>query len=34
KELGGDAALSANLIAVETVLAMVTIPTLYLLLTL
>ena len=34
KELGGDAALSANLIAVETVLAMITLPALYLLLTL
>lgn len=34
KELGGDATLAANLIAVETVLAMVTIPALYLLLTL
>lgn len=33
KELGGDAALAANLIAVETLLAMVTMPALYLLLT-
>ena len=33
KELGGDAPLAANLIAVETVLAMVTMPALYLLLT-
>ena len=33
KELGGDAPLAANLIAVETVLAMITLPGLYLLLT-
>ena len=34
KELGGDAPFAANLIAVQTVLAMVTIPALYLLVTL
>lgn len=33
KELGGDAPFSANLIAVQTVLSMITTPTLYLLLT-